>query len=50
MSAEFLEENNIDPNVVNPAFVKNAIDVAITDETPFSLGGYAGYCSEVTGP
>ncbi len=50
MSAEFLETNDIDSNIITPEYVKNSIDIAITDETPFSLGKYSGYCSEVTGP
>lgn len=50
MSDSHLEPLGVDPNEVNPNFVKSQIDLAITDETPFYLKEYSGYCSEVVGP
>jgi hypothetical protein len=50
MSGEYLEANEIDPSLLNFDVVKNKIDTAITDETPFYLDEYSTICSEIAGP
>lgn len=50
MSEEYLESHNLEPSEVHLTFVKNKIDVAITDETPFYLKEYSTHCSEIAGP
>lgn len=49
MSQESLENLELDPAEIDPQFVKNKIEVAIMDETPFTVTEYGGYCSEVAG-
>ena len=40
---------DIDPSLINFDIVKNKIDTAITDETPFYLREYSTLCSEIAG-
>lgn len=49
MSKDFLESENMTPELVVSSAIKDMIDVAIVDETPLSLTEYGGYCSEVVG-
>lgn len=49
MDQDELDSLDLDPGQISPQFVKNKIEVAIMDETPFIVSEYGGYCSEVAG-
>lgn len=49
MDQDKLKSIDLDPSQITPQFVKNQIEVAIMDETPFVVSEYGGYCSEVAG-
>lgn len=49
MSQDAMETFDLEPGEITPKFVKDKIEVAIMDETPFTVAESGGYCSEVAG-
>lgn len=49
MSQDAMDTFDLEPGEITPKFVKDKIEVAIMDETPFVVAESGGYCSEVAG-